>query len=316
MNVGKMLEALNNGQYDQRLLDLYVDHAVLAHQKERYALALEKFTSLYKEQDVTIFSAPGRSEVGGNHTDHQHGRVLAASINLDAIAIVSKCDDQIKILSDHFDIQAIDINDTKIKENEKGTSEGLVRGVVARFKALGYQVGGFKAFITSEVLIGAGMSSSAAFEVLVGTILSYLYNDGKVSAVEIAKVGQYAENIYFGKPCGLMDQCASSVGGLVNIDFADPEAPVVRKVDIDFSIFQHSLCIVDTKGSHANLTPDYAAVPSEMKSVAKYLGKEVLGDVDEKEFYEKLSDIRVACNDRAVLRSMHFLKKIVVSMPR
>lgn len=309
MKTTTLKQALLNGTYDKRLNDLYVDEHVLAHQKARYVAAIEKYEDLYGEDEVAIYSAPGRSEVGGNHTDHQHGAVLATAINLDAIGVVGKQEKIIKILSDDFDIAAIDISDTALKENEKGTSEGLVRGVVARFKELGYQVGGFKAYITSEVLIGAGMSSSAAFEVLIGTILSYLYNDGKVDAVTIAKVGQYAENVYFGKPCGLMDQCASSVGGLVNIDFANPEQPIVNVLTVDFASFKHSLCIVDTKGSHANLTPDYAAIPEEMKSVAQFFGKEVLNDVSEDEFYQRLAEVRVACHDRAVLRAIHYFNE-------
>lgn len=302
-------QEIQNGRYDQRLNELYIDSKVLDHQKKRYVQAIEQYEALYGEDEVAIYSAPGRSEVGGNHTDHQHGAVLATAINLDAIGIVGKQEKIIKILSDDFDIAPIDVTDTKLRENEKNTSESLVRGVVARFKELGYQVGGFKAYITSEVLVGAGMSSSAAFEVLIGTILSYLYNEGEVDAVTIAKVGQYAENVYFGKPCGLMDQCASSVGGLVNIDFANSEQPIVNALNVDFARFKHSLCIVDTKGSHENLTPDYAAIPQEMKSVAQFFGKEVLNDVDEAEFYERLGEVRKACHDRAVLRAIHYFNE-------
>jgi len=309
MKANEMIETLQAGKMDEKLMALYLDEHLLDHQRRRYIQALEKYIALYGNEEVKIFSAPGRSEVGGNHTDHQHGRVLATSINLDAIGIVGMNDDIIKVVSDSFDIKPIHIDDTALKEEEKDTSESLIRGVAARFKELGYQVGGFKAYMTSEVLIGAGMSSSAAFEVLVGTILSHLYNDGKIDAIEIAKIGQYAENVYFGKPCGLMDQCASSVGGLINIDFADPKKPVTRRVDVDFSKFHHSLCIVDTKGSHADLTPDYAAVPEEMKAVAKFLGAEVLGDADEAIFYEKMAEIREACGDRAVLRAMHFFEE-------
>lgn len=309
MKANELINAFKSGAKDSLLLELYLDEKVLNHQRERYFQAIEKFIELYGDQEVMLFSAPGRSEVGGNHTDHQHGRVLATSINLDALGVVSIDQDVIKVLSDHFDIAPIEVSDTALKEEEQGTSESLIRGVLARFKALGLRVGGFKAYITSEVLIGAGMSSSAAFEVLIGTILSHLYNNGEVDAVEIAKIGQYAENVYFGKPCGLMDQCASSVGGLINIDFADPKKPVIRKVEVDFSKFHHSLCIVDTKGSHADLTPDYAAVPEEMKEVARYLGVDVLGEASEAAFYEKIPAIREACGDRAVLRAMHFFEE-------
>ncbi len=309
MNTKELLKGLRNHEFDKRLTDLYVDESVLAHQVERFIAAIEKYEELYGEDDVVIYSAPGRSEVGGNHTDHQHGRVLATSINLDAIGVVGRRADTIKVLSDSFDIQAVNVNETEKVDSEEGTSESLIRGVVGRFKELGFNVGGFNAYCTSEVLVGAGMSSSAAFEVLIGTILSNEYNEGKVDAVEIAKVGQYAENVYFGKPCGLMDQCASSVGGLINIDFKDPSKPVVRHVDVDFANFKHSLCIVDTKGSHADLTPDYAAVPQEMKSVAEYFGKTVLEEVSEEEFYTNFVAVREKCGDRAVLRAMHLFEE-------
>lgn len=303
------MQGLKKGEFDQRLMALYLDPERLEQQRERYLRAVEKYVSLYGHGDIAIFSAPGRTEIGGNHTDHQHGCVLAGAINLDAIGVVGKSDRYIKILSDAFDIAAIDVTDVTMRENEKGTSEGLVRGVLNGFKQRGYQVGGFNAYLTSDVLIGAGMSSSAAFEVLIGTILSHLYQGGQVDPIEIAKIGQYAENVYFGKPCGLMDQCASSVGGLVNIDFADPASPIVRKVEVDFSTFEHALCILDTKGSHADLTPDYAAVPAEMKAVAAYFGQEVLRDVKEAEFYAALSEVRAACHDRAVLRAIHFFEE-------
>lgn len=309
MQTKELLAGLKNHEFDERLKALYVDEAVLEHQRARYIAVIEKYVELYGDGEVEIYSAPGRSEVGGNHTDHQHGRVLATSINLDAIGVVGKVQDTIKVLSDSFDIAPINVNETEKVESEEGTSESLIRGVVSKFKELGFNVGGFNAYCTSEVLVGAGMSSSAAFEVLIGTILSNVYNEGKVDAVEIAKIGQYAENVYFGKPCGLMDQCASAVGGLINIDFIDPSKPVVRHVDVDFAAFKHSLCIVDTKGSHADLTPDYAAVPQEMKAVAAYFGKEVLMEVNEDDFYANIADIREKCGDRAVLRSMHLFEE-------
>lgn len=296
--------------YDEKLLDIYIDPQQLDYQRQRYVQALDQFEALYGDQEVTIFSAPGRSEVGGNHTDHQHGEVLAASINLDCIAIVSY-DEQnvIKVVSDDFDIAPIDLNDLDIKDEEAGTSEALIRGVCARLKALGYKVGGFKAYMTSDVLVGAGLSSSAAFEVAIGTILSGLYNHMEISPVLIAQVGQYAENVYFKKPSGLMDQMASSVGAIIHIDFNDIEHPEIEKIDVDFSQFKHSLCIVDTKGSHANLTDDYAAIPQEMKAVAAYFGKEYLNEVSEEAFYTHLNTIREQTNDRAILRAMHWFEE-------
>lgn len=296
---------LKSGKYYELLKDIYVDENLIDYQQAHYIKAIEKYIDLYGDTDVEIYSAPGRSEVGGNHTDHQHGCVLAAAVNLDAIAIVGKNNNTIKVLSDDFDIAPIDLNDLEIKKDEIGTSEALIRGVCARLKELGYAIGGFNAFITSDVLMGAGLSSSAAFETIIGTIISGLYNDMEIDPVLIAQVGQYAENVYFGKPCGLMDQCASSVGSLINIDFKDVEKPVVVKVEVDFSKFGHSLCIVDTKGSHADLTDEYAAIPSEMKKVANYFGKEFLREVDEETFFNDIAGVRETCKDRAVLRAIH-----------
>lgn len=301
----QLIKELKENIYDQLLNDLYIDESKLEYQRNRYIQAIEKYISLYGDETVSIYSAPGRSEVGGNHTDHQHGCVLAAAINLDAIAIVGKNKQTIKVLSDSFDIAPIDFNDLDFKEAEVGTSEALIRGVVAKIKELGYQVGGFNAFITSDVIIGAGLSSSAAFETLIGTIISGLYNEMKIDPVLIAQIGQYAENVYFKKPCGLMDQCASSVGSLINIDFKDVTKPAVKKVDVDFSKFDHSLCIVDTKGNHANLTGEYAAIPKEMHQIAKFFGKEYLREVDEMEFYQNISRLQQLGNDRAILRAIH-----------
>ncbi len=304
-----LVEELNNKKYDELLNDIYADTNLLDYQRERYVKAINEYVSLYGDTDVEIYSAPGRSEVGGNHTDHQHGCVLAAAVNLDAIAVVGRVDNKIKVLSDDFDIAPINLEDLEIKKAEEGTSEALIRGVCARLKELGYNVGGFNAFITSDVLMGAGLSSSAAFETIIGTIISGLYNDMTIDPVVIAQVGQYAENVYFGKPCGLMDQCASSVGSLINIDFNDVAKPIVNKVDVDFSKFGHSLCIVDTKGSHADLTDEYAAIPMEMKKVANYFGKEFLREVDEEDFFNDIAGARKACQDRAVLRAIHLFEE-------
>ena len=303
-----VISEIKDNHYNQILTDLYVDGSLIEGQKARYIEAIEKYISLYGDKEIEIYSTPGRSEVSGNHTDHQHGEVLAAAINLDIIAVVGKAD-HVKVLSDDYDIKAIDISDLKMREDEKGTSEGLIRGVMAKYKELGYKIGGFDAYMTSDVLQGSGLSSSAAFEVMVGTILSGLYNDMSIDPVLIAQVGQYAENVYFGKPCGLMDQCACSVGSLINIDFKDNDNPIVNKVEVDFAEFRHSLCILDVHASHADLTDDYASIPSEMKTVAHYFGKEFLREVDENEFYKQLTEVRKATSDRAILRAIHLFEE-------
>lgn len=310
MKASLLKEEFKTNKYDEMLKDLYEDASLVDYQKDRYANALDKFIELYGDENVSIYSAAGRSEISGNHTDHQHGCVLAGSINLDAIGVVARQDDVINVVSDRFNIKPIYLNDLDKKDEEEGTSEGLIRGVVSKLKELGYNIGGFKAFITSDVLVGAGLSSSAAFETIIGTIIDGLYNDMSIDMVTIAKVGQYAENVYFGKPCGLMDQCACAVGGLISIDFKDTEHSVVNHVDVDFSKYDHSLCIVDTKGSHADLTDAYGAIPAEMKDVAHYFGKEFLREVDEKEFFDHLADVRTAVkNDREILRAIHFFKE-------
>lgn len=297
-----------NGDYDARFKRVYVTDEAVKLQHERYVSLAEDFAALFgEERDARLFSAPGRTEVGGNHTDHNHGRVLAASINLDAIAVASKNDENIvRVKSRGYNMDVCDITDLEIKEDEKGHSPALVRGMCAGFKKYGYEIGGFDASTMSSVLSGSGLSSSAAYEVLVGTMLNYLYNDGKVDAITIAKIAQYAENVYFDKPCGLMDQMACSVGGFVTIDFNNPAEPIVNEVKFDFASSGHSLCIVDTKGSHSDLTDDYAAIRSEMESVAGVFGKNVLREVDEEEFKKNIPAIREKVGDRAVLRAMHF----------
>lgn len=300
--------ALMNGDYDARFKRIYVTDEAVEAQHERYVSLAEDFAQLFGEdREVRLFSAPGRTEVGGNHTDHNHGRVLAASINLDAIAVVSKNDENIvRVKSRGYNMDVCDITDLEIKDDEKGHSPALVRGMCAGFKKFGYEIGGFDACTMSSVLSGSGLSSSAAYEVLVGTMLNYLYNDGKVDAITIAKIAQYAENVYFDKPCGLMDQMACSVGGFVTIDFNNPSEPVVNEVKFDFASSGHSLCIVDTKGSHSDLTDDYAAIRSEMEAVAGCFGKNVLREVDEEEFKKNIPAIREKLGDRAVLRAIHF----------
>ncbi len=276
-------------------------------QSARYAQAAAEFEREFGIKPTAFFSAPGRTEVGGNHTDHNLGCVLAAGVSLDIIAAVAPTDDGfITIKSEGFPIDRIDLSDTDVKEADKNTSAALIRGMAAGFKQGGHSVGGFRAYCTSEVLQGSGLSSSAAYEVLVGTILNGLYNGGDVSDVEVAKIAQYAENVHFGKPSGLMDQMASSVGGLITIDFKDKDDPVIRSIDFDFAQSGHKLCIVDTKGSHADLTPEYAAIPPEMKSVAEHFGKSVLREISKADVMDNIAVLRKECGDRAVLRALHY----------
>lgn len=304
-----VIKDIQSEVYYDRLKDIYVDENLLESQKERYVQAIEKFISLYGDKDIEIYSTPGRSEVCGNHTDHQNGEVLAGAVNLDIIAIVSRSDQVVKVVSDDYDIVPIDVTDLIKRDEEEETSAGLIRGVLYRYQELGYHIGGFDAYMTSDVLQGSGLSSSAAFEVMIGTILSGLYNEMKVDPVVIAQVGQYSENVYFNKPCGLMDQCACSVGSLIHIDFKDKQQPFVEKIDVDFSEFKHSLCIVDVHASHADLTDDYASIPTEMKKVAAYFHKEVLREVDPIEFYNHLPEVRKVAGDRAVLRTIHLFEE-------
>lgn len=252
------------------------------------------------------FSAPGRTEIGGNHTDHQHGRVLAGAVNLDTLAAVRVSGgEEIRILSQGYPLCAVSLGNLSPKKEEENTTAALVRGVAARFRALGAELRGFDAYVTSTVLPGSGLSSSAAFEVLLGTVCNDLFFESRLSAPEIARIGQYAENVYFGKPCGLMDQMASAVGNLVSIDFADPEKPVVTPVDFDFSACGYALCIIDSKASHADLTDEYAAIPQELGRICGYFGKQYLRQVPEEDFFGALPQLRQACGDRAVLRAVH-----------
>jgi len=309
MLTSKYLEKISGGSFDEQLSWLYGAEQ-LEMQRARYAKAVERFTEIFGEMDVELISAPGRTEVGGNHTDHQHGRVVAASVNMDILAVVAPTAEMnIALQSEGYPLNQVDLSDLDIHQEEINKSNSLLRGVCARFKQLGYEIGGFRAYTTSNVLKGSGLSSSASFEVMTGTVLSELYNGGKITPVEIAQIGQYAENVYFGKPSGLLDQTASAVGGFVAIDFKDPSAPVVEKIELDIEKSGYALCIVDTGGSHADLTPDYAAVPAEMRSVARELGCDFLRDVNVDAFYQNIASLRQKCGDRAVLRAIHFLNE-------
>ncbi len=310
MNAAALKELILSGGLDQKLTLLYgADQLEAQHQ--RYADAVDSFVEIYGDRDnLRIFSAPGRTEIAGNHTDHNHGRVLAASVNLDVIAIASANDSGvIAIQSKGYKMDRIAVDDLEIKEAEINKAASLIRGMASRFVQKGLKIGGLDAYTTSNVLKGSGLSSSAAFEVLVGNLLSGLYNDGAVSPVEIAKYAQYAENVYFGKPSGLMDQMASSVGNLITIDFADPEAPVIEPVDFDFAALGCALCIVDTGGNHADLTNEYAAIPAEMKAVAALFGEEVLRPVSYEALLSKAGEIREKLGDRALLRAIHFVQE-------
>ena len=291
--------------------DIYCTDSASSLQKERYLRAIDEFNKTFPELTYSnIFSAPGRTEIGGNHTDHQHGTVLAASVNKDAIAVTARTsDNKVRVLAEGFGLTEIDLMDLKLREEEKGSTPALIRGVLAGLKDGGYRLGGFAAYITSDVLIGAGLSSSAAFETLIATIVSGLYNDMGIDAITIAKIGRYAENVYFGKPCGLMDQMACSVGGLVHIDFAEAENPIVEPVRFDFPKTGYVICITDAKASHADLTDEYAAVPDEMREAASVLGKDVLRDVTFDDIIDNIDEIRKRAGDRACLRAIHFTQE-------
>ena len=257
-----------------------------------------------------IFSAPGRTEISGNHTDHQHGCVLAAAVNLETTARVTlNGTDRICVRSEGYAPAEIDLKDLAVHEEEKNTTAALIRGVAAAFAQRGAGLRGFDAEVRSTVLPGSGLSSSAAFEVLIGTICNELFFEKKLSAVEIARIGQCAENVYFGKPCGLMDQTASSVGGMVFIDFQDPDNPVVEKLAVDFEKEGYALCIIDTGADHADLTEEYAAIPGELKQVSAFFGKEVLRDIPEAGFFAALPELRGQVPDRALLRAFHFYQE-------
>lgn len=268
------------------------------------------FAAVFGGEPTRYFSAPGRTEIGGNHTDHQRGRVLAAAVNLDTVAAVRpNGTNLIRIRSKGYPMSEVDLAQLEPVEAEINSTPALIRGVAARFTQLGCKVEGFDAYCESTVLPGSGLSSSAAYEVLIGTIINHLFFDGKVSQAEIAMIGQYAENVFFGKPCGLMDQTASAVGNLVTIDFYDKDNPVIEPVAFDFASCGHALCIIDSGANHADLTDEYAAIPGEIKAVAAYLGKDVLTQIDEAEFYAKLPELRKACGDRAVMRCIHFYQE-------
>jgi len=277
-------------------------------QAKRYSGLVRNYSRYFDSNDISIFSTPGRTEIGGNHTDHNHGCVLAASVNLDSIAAAAPtADNIIKLYSQGFTKPFIvDISDLNAREDEKETTEGLIRGLAAGFKKHGYQTGGFTGYLTSDVLIGSGLSSSASIEVLIATILNTFYNDNAISPLTLAQISQFAENKYFGKPCGLMDQTACAVGGIISIDFEKPEKPLVTKVNFDFTAKGYALIVLDTGGNHADLTEDYASIPEEMKSVAARLNAPVLRQITRSQLLNALPELRNSTGDRAILRALHF----------
>lgn len=309
INYRKFKEQLSEGAFDKVLKTLYGScEQTISRQKQRYSDAVDRFRECFPDsEEISVFSAPGRTEIGGNHTDHQHGCVLAAAVNLDIIAVVSFNNmGVIRLQSEGHSPNNVGLSDLSVQNSEKGDSSALIRGIASKFCDMGVEVRGFDAYTTSDVLSGSGLSSSAAFEVLIGTIIDRHYNNGKVGAVEIAKIGQYAENEYFGKKSGLMDQMVSSVGGLVSIDFHDTGNPKIQSFPFDFKNAGYCLCVTDTKGSHADLTDDYVAIRSEMENVAAQFGKAYLRDVNENDFYGAIPQLREKCSDRAVLRTAHF----------
>ena len=307
-----MIRSLKSPEGTQRLMHLYGNRdGMLLEQTARYTGILKRHEELFHEteQEVMLISAPGRTEIGGNHTDHNRGRVLAAAVNLDTLSAVSARNDlQVHLYSDGYAPLILDLNDLAVVEKEKGTTAALVRGVAARMKELGYKIGGFNAAVTSSVASGSGLSSSAAFEVMVCAILDQLYNGFSIDFITRAKISQYAENVYFGKPSGLLDQMASSAGGLVTVDFRNDD-PEVRAMNFDFAKYGYALVVVATGGSHADLTDDYAAIPAEMKQVAACFNEPYLRRIRPEEFYQELPKLRGKVSDRALMRAMHFFEE-------
>ena len=310
MNTTELKNKLSNGEYSEKLAYMYAcEESDTKKYANRYLEVIDGFEKIFGASDeLRLFSAPGRTEIGGNHTDHQHGCVLAASLNLDVIGAAKlNGTNKVRIQSKGYPMDEIDLDNLDVQESEREKAASLIRGILKKFSDKGYKLQGFDAYTLSSVLKGSGMSSSAAFEVLVGNIVNSMFANGEVDAVEIAKIGQFAENVYFGKPSGLMDQMASSVGAVVAIDFADTEKPVINKVDFDFTKSGHALCIIDSGADHADLTSEYAGITVEMKKVSEFFGKNYLREVDPTEFNARLKEVREAVNDdRAILRAIHF----------
>ena len=309
MKASLLIKDIENGSLDSTLAHLYGSDNLCA-QKARYTEAINEFIAIYGDEDVTLFSVPGRTEVSGNHTDHNRGCVLAAALDLDIIAVASKTAEmKIEVKSKGFDKDKVDISDLDPDNYENYGSAAIIAGICDGFAKRGFAYGGFKAYTTSNVLKGSGISSSAAFEVQICNVINHFYNEGKIDSPELAKISQYAENVFFGKPCGLMDQTACAVGGFVAIDFADPTKPVIEKLDFDLGANGYCLCIVNTGGNHADLNDDYASVPAEMKAVAAMFGREVLRGLTYDDILSKLPEIREQLGDRHLMRALHFIEE-------
>jgi len=313
LTCNKLLQALEQGSYDRQLTQLYApdgDPSALEAAKARVRSAIRQFDALFSPGarfPVALFSSPGRTELGGNHTDHQHGQVLCASVNLDILACASpNGTNLIRVCSEGYPALHVMLDDLEAQPEEINTSAALVRGVAASIAALDLPVNGFDLYMTSQVLSGSGLSSSAAYEILIGTVINHFFCGGTLSPLALAKIGQFAENNYFGKPSGLMDQCGCAMGGAVFLDFADAAQPAVTKLNFDFSATGYTLCLIDTGSCHADLTESYAEITREMGAVALLFGKKVLREVPEEDFMQSIPALRDAVGDRAVLRALHF----------
>lgn len=309
MTATAVLKEFSNKKFDSVLTKLYGAEKLDA-QRARYSRTMNSFIELYGDLEVSFFSVPGRSEISGNHTDHNNGKVLAAAVDLDIIAVAAKTNENIiKIKSEGYREDAVDISVLDPSKVRKNSSSAIIAGICDAAAQKGYAYGGFVACTTSDVLSGSGISSSAAFEVICGNIISHFYNEGKIKPIELAQIGKYAENVYFGKPCGLLDQAACANGGFSYMDFEKNDAPQIEKLTFDLSGYGYSLCIVNTGGNHADLTDDYASVPKEMRTVASLFGKDVLREVKEEDFLNRISDLREAAGDRAIMRALHFFNE-------
>ena len=311
MNIKELKSAISDGLYNKAFFELYGTDCDIEAVKARYIACADGFECTYGNKtysDIRLFSVAGRSEISGNHTDHNHGKVLAGSISLDIISVAATNDDGIvAIKSEGFPEDVVSLSDVEnVRDDEKYKASAIIRGVCDGFKKNGYNIGGYYAYTTSNVLKGSGLSSSAAFEDMVGNMLSHFYNGGKIDNVEIAKISQYAENVHFGKPCGLMDQVACAVGGFVAIDFKDPKNPIVEKLPFDLDKYGLRLCIVNTGGNHADLNEDYASVPGDMKRVASFLGVDFLRESSKEELLKNAKQIRAELSDRCLMRALHF----------
>lgn len=305
MIASQTVSAVRSGAFDSSLSELY-SHSAVERQKERFTRVLQEFIRLYGDLEVTLFSVPGRTELSGNHTDHNNGTVLAASVDIDIIAVAAPSGDNVvRMKSEGYREDVVDVSDPAHAAVRRGSSSSLIAGVADWFSKNGLEFGGYRACTSSDVMSGSGLSSSAAFEVMCGRIISEFYNKGAVSALDLARAGKYAENEFFGKPCGLMDQAACASGGCLWIDFGSEDVKT-EKIDLDLNSQGYALCIVNTGGNHADLTEDYAAVPAEMKKIASLLGKKVLRECDEDAFNARIGELRTRAGDRAVLRAMHF----------